>query len=174
MFIPKLLQEFDQAGIQQTLAKGDYLIREGAVENRIYLIVEGAVKVGLMTDGDERIIRLGYDGSILNSISSFLCGEPSELYIQALKKTKVRILERDRFRSMIQRDAETTKEYVTFLETQLAVQIERELDLLVISPSERLARVLKRSPHIFRHIPLKYIASYLRMKPETLSRIRRY
>jgi hypothetical protein len=39
-------------------------------------------------------------------------------------------------------------------------------------PERRLARLLKRSPHIFQLVPKKYIASYLRMTPETLSRLR--
>ena len=49
--------------------------------------------------------------------------------------------------------------------------MERELDLLTSSPHERIQRVLKRSPQVFQEIPAKYIASYLRMTPETLSRI---
>jgi CRP/FNR family transcriptional regulator, anaerobic regulatory protein len=58
------------------------------------------------------------------------------------------------------------------LETLLTQQIEREVDLLTASPTERLSRVLKRSPNLFQEVPLKYIANYLRMTPETLSRIR--
>jgi CRP/FNR family transcriptional regulator, anaerobic regulatory protein len=58
------------------------------------------------------------------------------------------------------------------MESLIVQQIEREVDLLTASPTERLARVLKRSPNLFQEVPLKYIASYLRMTPETLSRIR--
>ena len=50
--------------------------------------------------------------------------------------------------------------------------MEREIDLLTLSPRNRYNRVLERSPQLFQHIPLKYIASYLRMTPETLSRLR--
>jgi len=52
-------------------------------------------------------------------------------------------------------------------------QIEREQDLLITSPIERYKRVLQRSPLLFQEIPNKYIASYLRMTPETLSRIKK-
>jgi hypothetical protein len=40
------------------------------------------------------------------------------------------------------------------------------------TPEQRYARLLERSPHIFQLAPLKYIASYLRIAPETLSRLR--
>jgi CRP-like cAMP-binding protein len=49
--------------------------------------------------------------------------------------------------------------------------MERENDLIIYSPQKRVERVFKRSPQLFQEIPQKYIASYLRMTPETLSRI---
>ena len=52
-------------------------------------------------------------------------------------------------------------------------QMEREIDILTYSPLKRYQRVLKRSPHLFQEIPSKYIASYLRMSPETLSRLKK-
>ena len=58
------------------------------------------------------------------------------------------------------------------LENLITQQMEREVDLLIESPAERLKRILERSPNLFQHVPLKYIANYLRMTPETLSRIR--
>ncbi|MCY7291948.1 MAG: Crp/Fnr family transcriptional regulator, partial [Ferruginibacter sp.] len=63
-------------------------------------------------------------------------------------------------------------QYLFLMENLVTQQIDREIDLLITSPAERLKRVLARSPNLFQEIPLKYIASYLRMKPETLSRIR--
>jgi CRP/FNR family transcriptional regulator, anaerobic regulatory protein len=51
-------------------------------------------------------------------------------------------------------------------------QMQRELDLLTASPIERYRRVIARSPQLFQEVPLKYIADYLRMTPETLSRLR--
>lgn len=52
-------------------------------------------------------------------------------------------------------------------------QMERERDLLTSSPFERYRRVLERSPQLFQEIPNRYIASYLRMTPETLSRMKK-
>ena len=58
-------------------------------------------------------------------------------------------------------------------EQALLGRIEREIDLVTNSPKERINRLLQRSPHIFQLFPHKYIASYLRMTPETLSRMLR-
>jgi len=72
----------------------------------------------------------------------------------------------------VEQGAASQRQYIALLETLVVQQMERELDLLTPSPLGRLARVQQRSPHLFQEIPLKYIASYLRMTPETLSRIR--
>ncbi len=57
------------------------------------------------------------------------------------------------------------------MEALIIQQFERECDLLIQAPQIRFKRVQERSPRLFQEVPLKYIASYLRMTPETLSRI---
>ena len=52
-------------------------------------------------------------------------------------------------------------------------KITRETEVLTFTPEERYERLWKRSPHLFQLVPQKYIASYLGMKPETLSRVKR-
>jgi nitrogen-specific signal transduction histidine kinase len=74
--------------------------------------------------------------------------------------------------ALVHENQDSLKGYIQLLETLVTQQIDREIDLLITSPTERLRRVLERSPNLFQQVPLKYIASYLRMKPETLSRIR--
>lgn len=167
-FPQNLMIAFQESDITKSYKKGQFLTMEGNVELNLFLIENGAVKIYYQSELDENIIRLGYDGSILNSLSSFLNGAPSELNIEAIRETKVKVLKR----SVVMKIAEESVGYSQFLETVLIQQLDREIDLLLDSPSQRLERVLKRSPHLFQHIPLKYIASYLRMSPETLSRIR--
>lgn len=148
--------------------KGDMLTKEGSVENNLFFIERGAVKVYYQSELNEHIVRLGYDGSILNSLTSFLNQTPSELIIETIRETKVKILKRAQVVNII----EYSTGYEKFLEKLITEQLEREMDLLQDSPNKRLERVLSRSPQLFQHVPLKYIASYLRMSPETLSRIR--
>ncbi|WP_317127531.1 MULTISPECIES: hypothetical protein [Chryseobacterium] len=63
--------------------------------------------------------------------------------------------------------------WTIILEDLVLQQVEREKDLLISAPKERYERVLKRSPQLFQQIPDKYIANYLRMSPETLSRLKK-
>ncbi len=171
-FIDDLQTTFKDLSTETVLQKGDYLIREGETERKLYFIKEGALKVYYLTEFEEHIVRLGYNGNFINSLSSFITEQPSELYIEAIKQSTVLSLGKNEFYNLVNRDEPTFREYTAFLEILITQQIDRELDLLVSSPSKRIERVLRRSPHLFQYIPLKYIASYLRMTPETISRIR--
>lgn len=171
-FADKLIRAFAEQGERKTFSKGDFLIREGETERNVYFIDSGLVRVFLLSEFEEQVIRFGYQGSIINSISSFLKDRPSEFYIDALRKTTVRVLAKETFVRLVNENPQSLRSYATMIEGLVTQQVEREIDLLTPSPTERLERVLRRSPNLFQEVPLKYIASYLRMTPETLSRIR--
>lgn len=171
-FFQKLLQSMDNGSIRKTVGKGEFLIREGDIENNLYYIESGAVRAFMLSEFEELTIRFGYQGSFINSLSSYIKGTPSEFYIEAMRKSEIRIIPKQEIVKLIHESEENKIQYSNMLEHLISQQIEREIDLLTVSPSERLKRVLKRSPNLFQEVPLKYIASYLRMTPETLSRVR--
>ncbi|MFK7949332.1 MAG: Crp/Fnr family transcriptional regulator [Saprospiraceae bacterium] len=162
-----------------SLKRNEYLTKEGQIERYIYLVQSGALRVILLTEHEEQTIRFGYQGSIINSLSSFFNETPSEFYIQAIRQTKVIAIPKTIFltfvypeTSVVNNSLEHLQFYNAILENLITQQIEREVDILTHSPIERLKRVQARSPQLFQEIPAKYIAAYLRMTPETLSRIR--
>ncbi len=170
--IDRILTHMEANAETKTFPKGVMIITEGQVERSIYLVESGAVRAFLLTALEEQTIRFGYKGSIINSLSSFLSGKPSDMYLEAIRKTTVRMMSKERFQQIVYENEESQQQYIALLELLVTQQIDREIDLLTASPTERLNRVLSRSPNLFQEIPLKYIASYLRMTPETLSRIR--
>ena len=171
-FIDKLKDSFEKIATRRVIAKGEFLVREGDVEKNLYLVDSGAIRVFYLTEFEEMTIRFGYKGSMITSLSSFIKGSPSEFYIDAIRKTALKVISKENLMSLVNESAESLRQYTALLESLITQQIEREVDLLITSPTERLNRVLQRSPNLFQEIPLKYIASYLRMTPETLSRIR--
>ena len=171
-FIDKLNSAFRELGQQKVALRGQFILKAGEIERNLYFVKSGAIRVFYLTEFDEQIIRFGYKGSLINSLSSFINQKPSEFYIEAIRKTTLQVISREKLYQLVNENETSLKQYILLLETLITQQIDREIDLLITSPSERLKRVLSRSPNLFQEIPLKYIASYLRMKPETLSRIR--
>lgn len=158
---------------ERKLKRNEYLKISGSIDTQIYFIKNGSVRIFITDQNEERIIRFGYSGNIVVSLDSFLSGKPSEFFIQAIKKTDVLVASKKDFYRFIKSNDENLKLWTLILEDLVLQQIEREKDLLMNSPKERLERVLKRSPGLFQEIPSKYIANYLRMSPETLSRLQK-
>ena len=155
------------------LERNEYLSTSGTIDTDIYFIKEGSLKIYVINDAEEQIIRFGYQNNIIASLDSFLSDRSSDFYIQAIKKSTVKVISKADFMAFLNSDSSYLKLWIAILEDMVLQQMEREKDLLITSPKERYERVLKRSPQLFQEIPNKHIANYLRMKPETLSRLKK-
>lgn len=154
------------------LGRNDFLKVKGSVDTNVYFVESGSLRVFVLDDCEEQIIRFGYSGDLIASLDSFLSGKPSELYIQALKRTVVRVIPKPEVEAFLKIEGNRII-WTNLLESLIIQQLEREIDILTTSPKERYLRVLKRSPRLFQEIPNRYIANYLRMSPETLSRLKK-
>lgn len=155
------------------LSRNQILKSVGSVDSNIYFVESGSLKIYVLNDGDEQIIRFGYQGDLVVTLDSFLTNKPSDFYIQAIKKTSIKIISKTSFDLFLKADIQNKDWWTATLENLVLQQMEREMDLLTASPIERYARVLARSPRLFQEIPNRYIANYLRMSPETLSRLKK-
>jgi len=156
-----------------TLERNAYLKVKGSIDTNLYFVESGSLRIFVIDAEEEHTIRFGYKNNLIAALDSFLNGKPSEFYIQALKKTVVKAVSKEKYINFIASSPETKQLWLAILENFVLQQMERERDILTSSPLERYQRVLQRSPQLFQEIPNKYIASYLRMTPETLSRIKK-
>lgn len=154
------------------LKRGDFLKQAGSIDTDIYFIQSGSLRFYLIDEGEERIVRFGYAGNMMAALDSFLTGKPSDFYVQAIRKTVVKIISKVDFDRWVSAENSRQEIWKNILENLVVQQLEREKDLLVSSPKLRYERVLRRSPKLFAEVPEKYIANYLRMTPETLSRLK--
>ena len=157
-----------------TLQRNEYLSVSGTIDTNIYFVKSGSLRIFVCNDKDEdQIIRFGYTNNLVVSLDYYLTGKPSVFSIQALKKTDLRVITKKQLQDYLNRDHHSMI-WNNILENLVLQQMERELDLLTSSPEERYQRVLTRSPQLFQEIPHRYIANYLRMSAETLSRLQKH
>ena len=139
----------------------------------MYFVESGCVRCYISDGGTENTIRFGYQDNFIVVLDSFMTKEPTRFYIEALKKTSLKKISREQFNELQDKYPELKEFYLNTLEQLLVDQLEIETDILCASPQARYDRVLKRSPQLFQEVPSKYIATYLRMTPETLSRLKK-
>lgn len=156
-----------------TIERNQFLKVKGSIDTNIYFVESGSLRIFILDDFEEQIIRFGYSGDLIVSLDSFLTEKPSDFYIQAIKKTTVKVIPKSSFIDFISQSEENKTMWIKLLEDLVIQQLEREKDILTNSPKERYNRVLKRSPKLFQEIPNRHIANYLRMSPETLSRLKK-
>ena len=155
-----------------TISRNDFLKVKGSIDDNIYFVESGSLRLFVLADDEEQIIRFGYQQNLIVSLDSILTGRPSDLCIQAIKKTVLKIITKKQIEQFLKIEANKNL-WITILENLVVQQMEREIDILTSSPKERYQRVLKRSPQLFQEVPNKHIANYLRMTPETLSRLKK-
>ncbi|GAA4037443.1 Crp/Fnr family transcriptional regulator [Hymenobacter glaciei] len=155
------------------LRRGSFLVQPGQVEQRLCFVQHGLLRIYYpVVPGQETCVGFGYANSLLVAFPSFVTGQPSEYAIQALRQSELLAISRADFLAFVESSPAFARFWRTELEKALVGRMEHEIDLLLPEPAQRLARLRQRSPHIFQLVPRKYLASYLRMAPETLSRLR--
>ena len=145
----------------------------GTQDSNLYRVELGVLVSCREVSGTQQYMRFGYAGDYIMSIDSYLTGGPTAYTLLALRKTEVAVADPGRYAAWLKADAEHARAVEAARDWLLLGLLEREVDLLTTSPEERYQRVLARSPRLFQEVPAKYIANYLRMTPETLSRLKK-
>ena len=174
--ITSIYESLDAAGLwsgSRHLKRGEYLMLPGHRDRDLYYVASGTLVATAEIDGEEQCLRFGYAGDIVAAIDTHVGNAPSDIAIRALRRTELRVANYADYRAFIAEEAARREAWEQLLTWLIRGLLEREIDLLTPSPEERYRRVLERSPRLFQEIPAKYIANYLRMTPETLSRIKK-
>lgn len=155
------------------LERNDFLVKQGDINTSIFWIESGTFRIYTIDNEEERNTRFGYSNNIIVALDAYFSGKSTQFYIQAIKKAVVVAIPKNEFLNLLNESQHALKEWNLMLEDLVLQQLEREQDLLTSSPRERYERVRKRSPQLFQEIPERHIANYLRMSPETLSRLKK-
>jgi CRP-like cAMP-binding protein len=174
--IQELKKRIDTYGSQLwyktlVLERGDFLKQKGTLDTHVYYVRTGSLRTFIELGKEEQTIRFGYPKTFLMALSSFFSEQPSGFCIQAIRRSEIQVMNKSVFMEFINSSADNRALWDMLVGKLICEQAERELDLLAFSPEERYRRTIERNPELFQEIPRKYIASYLRMTPETLSRL---
>lgn len=164
--------QLSQAMKMVSIKKGVFLLREDEVCKHIYFIYQGAFRFLYLKEHEEITTALYAEGVCMSDMKSLVTKQPSTIFIQALADSIVIKLSKDELIALynnspgLQGIGRILTEYLIAEETEW-----REM-YAIYTVEERYNFLLKKAPHLLQMVPLQYIASYLGMRRETLSRIR--
>ncbi len=172
-FTPDEMMLFQQHLKLSTFKKNDLLLAQGAVENRLHFIVDGVTRSFFQKDEKEISFEFYFTGMFISSYASFLTQTPSAHAIEAFTPLTVLSIQHADFKMLL-----TKSRNIEMFSRQITEELfkkvsERNRDLLSLTATERYVKLLNMHTQYVLEIPLKYLASYLNITPESLSRIRK-
>ncbi len=158
---------------ERTVAKGTVLLRQEEICSEVYFVSEGLLRSYTVDDnGREHIIQFAPEESWISDRNSFLFGEPSLIFIDAIEESKLIVLTAEFFKQV-----SAFASFNTFntkaLHNLVRMQQHRISLLIGASAETRYMDFIERYPSLMLRVSQWMIASYLGITPESLSRVRR-
>ena len=159
---------------EYTFKQNEFITEAGRIEKYFYVVLEGVQAIYLLNQkGDKVVLGFSYTGSPSGIFDSFLHQKPADTFLEALKPSRLLGISRSDYLSLFEAHPDFHKWGHQFFQDILFGRLFREVELLTLSAEERYTAFMQRCPEALKVIPQKYLASYLNMKPETFSRLRR-
>lgn len=158
--------------VEKHFARGDFFLRENQVCRHLGLIHQGIIRYYINAGGEDKTYYFGREGDFVCEYESFIQQTSSDKNIQALEDCSIFLISF----GDLQRLYSEIKEGNLFGRIgveQVFVSILQQLTSFYNDPPElRYRRFLESFPDIVQRVPQYYIASYVGIKPQSLSRIR--
>ena len=158
--------------VPMKFAKNEIILKEGEVCENIYWIVKGLVRQFYFKNKKELTEYMATENTIVMCIESLFKEEPTRLQIMAIEPTLLYAMPKAELEAVAMKSVNIQILYRKILEESLILS-QKHADMLRFeSAQDRYQKLVKRQPQLVLRAPLVYIASYLQMTPETLSRVR--
>lgn len=169
-----LLAEIIDQFSARSVTKKEYLVKAGEMTKALIFIASGHVRMfNTDKEGNETTMWIGSKGQFITAISSFVFQQPSFWNIAAITDCQVHIIGREKHFELCKQHRDWLDFENVLLSKNLAALEYHMFAQMNLSAEARYRALFKKKSSIFNHVPGKYIASFLGMSPETLSRLRK-
>ncbi len=155
------------------VCKKDYYLRAGDVcRSKAYLNKGCARHFVVDEKGHERILFFSFEDWWLGDFESYYSGNPGTNFIQMLEDSELLVISKENFEKAELKIPKLKQWYTSKMLRSAIATRNRIEEMKTTSAEERYLMLLEKHPAIFQRIPLQYIASYLNIEPQSLSRMR--
>lgn len=153
--------------------KGTLILREGQISTNCYSILNGCIRQYYLIDGVERTTFFYTEGQSIYALRGSSENTPANHYLACVEDTALTIMTREAERELFRRFPRFEFLSRRALEEELGNYQQMLANYIIKSPEERYLHLLENRPGLLDRVPHYHLASYLGVKPESLSRIRR-
>lgn len=153
-------------------SKNDYLVREGQICRHLFFLQQGVLRGFYNLNGKEITHWFAFEDDFVTSFHSFISQQPALENIQLLEGSILWSISKDNLNSLMNTYHELERLVRIAYEKYYLKLEDRFVNAQFKTATERYQNLMRQTPHILERVPLGYIASYLGISQETLSRIR--
>jgi CRP/FNR family transcriptional regulator, anaerobic regulatory protein len=157
----------------EKVKKKELLVREGQVCRQLYFINNGMIRTSVNHDGADITTWVALPGTIETSAASFLHQLPSRFSLETITDCELLVIKMDDYCHLLKENSCFNIFAMKMLENFYLRMEDKFYSYLFLTAEERYLKMQSQFPEHFKMVPLKYLASILRIQPETLSRLRR-
>ena len=158
---------------KKVVSKNVLLLSKGETETQISFIEKGSIRFYIPKETNDLTFAFIFENELACAYDSFLTQQPCSYHAETLTDTIIWQLSYDNLQKLYKTLPRSNVLGRLLTEEIYLKKAKRELALLNQSPEERYTDLFTLRPHLIKTIPLKYIASYIGVTPQALSRIRR-
>ncbi len=157
----------------KTYPEGTNLLKEGQIARDAFLVIKGCVRKYSIEDGEEKTSTFYTEFQSAVNFDSMANHSPSKYYFTCTEDTTVAILNSEKENALYKRFPRFGEVCRVEMEKMLGASQENLSIFKNSTPKERYVNLLNERPNLINRVPQYQLASYLGIKPETLSRIRK-
>jgi len=159
---------------EKIIKKREFYITPGKVCRRKAYVNRGCLRNYVLDDhGHERILIFSFEDWWVSDIDSYYSGETGTNYVQALEDSQLFEISREDW-FLLENKIPKLRQWYTLKLTRRAMGSARRIEeMKTMSVENRYLNLMEHHPEILQRIPLQYIASYLNIEPQSLSRLRK-
>lgn len=151
-----------------------FLMRGGEIAKEIYFVVKGCVRIAIpVADGNDITCYFASENEFASNYESFLSGKPSPYEIQALEDCELLAIDRMGLQEIYAHTSNGERIGRLIAEWLFVDAMTRLTSFYTETPEDRYRQFLRERPHLVNRVPQHYIAEFIGVRPQSLSRIKR-
>jgi len=152
---------------------GNYFLRNGRICKEIGFVEEGLLRLYYLNDGKEITNCFCKENTITTSYSSLITQKESDIAIQAIEPTNLIVFSYHTLQKLYEKNLFWQQLGRLAAESEFITTECHNRFLTTLSATDRYKQILEEDTELLQRVPLNYLATYLQVAPETLSRIRK-